>query len=385
VSTGEEIWSFDAHRDVVRDVQFSPDGRSLVSGSDDGSVRIWELPDRKEPSNDDKALRGSFDSLATQREHKTSRFSMPTEPMIFWTDRRIPGICRMKLDGSNAQSILWDLGEPRDLTLHNGTDLYFCDYGFDRISKTDLSGSAPQIVFTGTPGIRGIAVDDRSNKIYWTDRDLKKVFRGNLDGTDMEEILSNGLEYPYSIQIDPIANKLFVEDHVAAGIFRANLDGSDSEKFVAFPKSTLRNGGLVLDVEGRTLFYKDSEGRTIMRIGLNNDDEPKLVIRASDDVLGLTIDKKNKKLYWHDTAIRRSNLDGSQMETVMDSVPQAVKSIVIYHPPSPMPDRETVPSHAAFPPLSRDGDTKSSAQHPARVFGYKSSRPCAFAYQLNSL
>jgi len=94
-------------------------------------------------------------------------------------------------------------------------------------------------------------------------------------------------------------------------------------------------GGMVLDAEARMLYYKDGSGLRIMRIGLD-DDRPEVVIRASNDVLGLTIDRKNKKLYWADTAIRRSNLDGTQIETVLKtSSTGSVKSIVIYHPAPP--------------------------------------------------
>ena len=36
---------FKRHRGEVNSIAFSPDGRSLVSGSDDGSVRIWSIRD----------------------------------------------------------------------------------------------------------------------------------------------------------------------------------------------------------------------------------------------------------------------------------------------------------------------------------------------------
>ena len=36
---------FKGHRSGVNSVAFSPNGRSLVSGSDDGSVRIWNIRD----------------------------------------------------------------------------------------------------------------------------------------------------------------------------------------------------------------------------------------------------------------------------------------------------------------------------------------------------
>ncbi len=357
-TTGEEILTLANHTEAVYDVRFSPDGRSLVSGSSDATVRLWNLAELTQiagaaeapeadstdgvVASDGNAERSAVEQPAVAKPH----FDMPTTSMIYWTDRRIPGICRVNLDGSNAQAILWNLGEPRGLLLHNDTELYYCDYELNRIGRTDLAGAPTQLVIPTAPGARGIAIDDRSDRIYWTDRELKKTYRANLDGTGVEEIMSDGLVYPYAIQIDPIADKLFVEDHGVGKIFRSNLDGSERETFATMSQQG-RAGGMVFDADARMLYYKDGSGMRIMRVGVD-DGKPEVLIRNSNDVLGLTIDRRNKKLYWADTAIRRSNLDGTQIETVFNATLGVVKSIAIYHPPSlPAPDMETNPTDAA--------------------------------------
>jgi sugar lactone lactonase YvrE len=355
-TTGEELLTLANHTEAVFDVQFSPDGRSLVSCSDDATVRMWNLPDLTElagtdtapdvDSSDNVASSDSKVELPTERHEQTaakSRITMPTASMIYWTDRRIPGICRVNLDGSNAQSLLWNLGEPRGMLLHKNTDLYYCDYELGHIGRTDLTGAPTQLVIPTAPGVRGIAIDDRSNKIYWTDRELQKTFRASLDGTDVEELMSDGLIYPYAIQIDTIDDKLFVEDHGVGSIFRTNLDGSQRETIVTMTPQG-HAGGMVFDTEARKLYYKDGSGLRIMRIGLDDGDKPELVIRSLNDVLGLTIDRKNKKLYWADAAIKRSNLDGTQIETVFKTSFSSVKSIAIYHPPLPTPAPNPTPA-----------------------------------------
>ena len=48
----------------------------------------------------------------------------------------------------------------------------------------------------------GIALDLGSGKMYWTDRGTDKIQRADLDGSNVEDLVTSGLSGPFGIALD---------------------------------------------------------------------------------------------------------------------------------------------------------------------------------------
>jgi glucose repression regulatory protein TUP1 len=86
VTTGQQLERLKGHKDSVYSVAFSPDGKSLVSGSLDRTLRVWDLTGTKRavesqmPGSKENVEKGLGTCQSTLNGHKVY-ISLPT-PLI---------------------------------------------------------------------------------------------------------------------------------------------------------------------------------------------------------------------------------------------------------------------------------------------------------------
>ena len=81
-----------------------------------------------------------------------------------------------------------------------GNKMYWADNQAFKIQRADLDGSNVENLVTGLSAPIGVAVDGAGGKVYWTDAgSAKKIMRADLDGSNVQDLVTTGLSNPREI------------------------------------------------------------------------------------------------------------------------------------------------------------------------------------------
>lgn len=138
----------------------------------------------------------------------------------------------------------------------------------------NLDGSNDKTLVTprgvGIPG--GLAVDEGGGQIYWTDAGMGRIQRANLDGTNVETLLTF-LENPVDLAVDADGDQIYwVEgelwnicapledfcgpwDRFNGRMRRADLDGTNIETLR--PEEMTAPKGIALDTNRDKIYWTD--------------------------------------------------------------------------------------------------------------------------------
>ena len=197
--------------------------------------------------------------------------------------------------------------------------MYWLDRGTDRVQRANLDGSEVESLITaGLSAPKELALDVAAGKMYWTDSDLNKVQRANIDGSQEEDLVT-GLVGPAALELDVAADRMYWTDSRIGKIQRANLDGSGLLDLV----TGLRDPqGLALDVGAGRMYWTDQGTRRIQRANLDGSDIQDLVTSGLRAPTALVLDTESGKMYWTDWGtdkIQRADLDGSNIQDLVST------------------------------------------------------------------
>ncbi len=251
-----------------------------------------------------------------------------TRSQIYWTDLETQKIQRANLDGTNIQDIVISgFAIPLGVALDTAAGkMYWADWFLiGAIRCSDLDGTnVRDIITVGLQNPWSIALDVASGKIYWADIETGKIQRANLDGTDVQDLVT-GLERPWDIELDLIRRKIYWVDQHIDTIQRANLDGTDVQDILT--EELEDTGWIALDAVGEKIYWADDS--KIWRATLDGSNVEAIISEGLDNPRDIALDVDGGKIYWTHAEfsvalgaytngkVQRANLDGSNVEDIV--------------------------------------------------------------------
>ena len=235
------------------------------------------------------------------------------------------------MDGSQVEDVVTDLSYPIGIALDvDEGKVYWVDHSPGTIRRANLDGSQVEDVVSG--GLFGMALDVEGGKVYWTDvwgsgRDNGNIRRANLDGSQVESLVT-GLGQAQEIALDVTAGKMYWTDIINDKIQRANLDGSQVEDIY---EEAAGNGDLydiALDAAAGKVYLTGFP--SIRRANLDGSQVEDLVVGRPAAGGSIALDVTAGKMYWTSPwGFHRANLDGSQVEDLAIEAPSSEGQIAL--------------------------------------------------------
>jgi hypothetical protein len=157
-----------------------------------------------------------------------------------------------------------------------------------------------------------LAAKPGSGRLFFLSASSGQVFSANPDGSDLKVLVSEGRRIPDGIVVDTEASHLYWTNMGNpnandGSIERADIDGRNTKHIVS-------NGGtftpkqLQLDKKNRKLYWSDREGMRIMRANLDGSKIETLVDTSQGDArpgkdakkwcVGIALDVERGKVHW---------------------------------------------------------------------------------------
>ena len=172
---------------------------------------------------------------------------------IYW-NRKNGGdrdILRANLDGSNIETVITDTGIWLHTVDQSTAKVYYGSA--NDLRRVDGDGNNDESLYTSTSLVAGIAVDNASDRLYWTDETAGEIFVGNLDGTLAAVEVIDTVSKCYDIVLDARTSLLYyIHGDAKDDIRSINIDGT-GDAMVIEGASGVQHWQLALaDIGGRS-------------------------------------------------------------------------------------------------------------------------------------
>lgn len=130
---------------------------------------------------------------------------IPDQKLLFYADIGTHSIWRIDMFGTNpVELVKSDAGYPVRLLIDPGAGkLYWANDGEHLIERINIDGTDREVFYTGTQDEYpfGLFLDQQNKQLYWTDYGLDRVMKAPTNGQAMPELVVEGLADPVAIVI----------------------------------------------------------------------------------------------------------------------------------------------------------------------------------------
>ncbi len=263
-------------------------------------------------------------STVRSSEWVSTEYNNQSSPSTFYTvsaEELNPAPC-VSTPTSTATPTSTPTATPTSTPMAGSGKMYWIDNGANKIQRADLDGTnVEDLVTTGLSNAREIVVDPTGGMMYWTDFGADKIKSANLDGSNVQVIVTTGTNLPQGIALDLAGGKVYWIDFGNDIIQRANLDGTNIEDLVTTGLSSPYD--IALDPVGGKMYWIDNGANKIQRSNLDGSTVEDLITTGLTYPLSITLDVAGGKMYWTDQTagtIQRANLDGTSVEIVISGL-----------------------------------------------------------------
>jgi len=165
---------------------------------------------------------------------------------------------------------------------------------------------------TLNPTKAGAEKSSNSGRLFFLDLGAGRVLSANPDGSNLRTIVSEGRKLPDGLVVDVSAGHMYWTNMGElkkndGAILRSDLDGKNMITIVP-PGGTFTPKQLQLDKKNRKLYWCDREGMRVMRVNLDGSQIETLVDASQGDprpgadqkkwCIGIAVDAEGGKFYW---------------------------------------------------------------------------------------
>jgi len=196
---------------------------------------------------------------------------------IYWT-ALCCGLRRADLDGKNEEVVASAEFASGVAVLDDY--VYWADWMHGHIWRSHVESGTEKAIVTGLASPVDVALDKKSQQIYWSDVGVGRTQRAFLEGGEVQTLnMSWAIMNTFGMAVDSDLGKLYMADFEKTGqftgrstdysgrIIRTNLDGSEAEVLVSEPGMSMPYG-VAVDGEANQVYWTDRKAGRIQRLTL---------------------------------------------------------------------------------------------------------------------